>query len=254
MGLCKIAREQCHRFTLSNQRKWANGAQMISLASCWHFSGVRAGARPRRHHRHQFVGRPQRGWSGISHTAWYRLWQKTLFQTQDQSKSLPHSLWAVYPEQRKISDRVSIIRPVDKVSPNPICHPSSLWIYLFAEYRKSTRQVKGVVLYTLQLQKWREQWWLVTTVCEWGKEKLQIWSWGSLSTFKWWLYKYSCSRTTGPVFGIERGNSSLTACQKQLFSHKLLFSRRYKKAVLCQAELKDIGVLGCFDWLLNRKW
>ena len=139
------------------------------------------------------------------------------------------------------------------MSPNPICHPSSLWIYLFAEYRKSTRQVKGVVLYTLQLQKWREQWWLVTTVCEWGKEKLQIWSWGSLSTFKWWLYKYSCSRTTGPVFGIERGNSSLTACQKQLFSHKLLFSRRYNKAVLCQAELKDIGMLGCFDWLLNRK-
>ena len=97
----------------------------------------------------------------------------------------------VCPEQRKSSDRVSIIRPVDKVSPNPICHPSSLWIYLFAEYRKSTRQVKGVVLYTLQLQKWREQWWLITTVCEWGKEKLQIWSWGSLSTFKWWLYKYS---------------------------------------------------------------
>ena len=78
MGLCKITREQCHRFTLlSNQRKRANGAQMISLASCWHFSGVRAGARPRRHHRHQFVGRPQRGWSGISHTAWYRLWPKT---------------------------------------------------------------------------------------------------------------------------------------------------------------------------------
>ena len=45
----------------------------------------------------------------------------------------------------------------------------------------------------------------------------------------------------------------MTGCQKQLFSHNLLLSRRYNKAVLCQSQLKDIGRLGCFDWLLNRK-
>ena len=139
------------------------------------------------------------------------------------------------------------------MSPNPICHPSSLWIYSFAEYRKSTRQVKGVVLYTLQLQKWREQWWLITTVCEWGKEKLQIWSWVSLSTFKWWLNKYSCSRTTGPVFGIERGNSPMRACQKQLFSHNLLFSRSITRLFCVRQSWRTLecwaALIGC--WIEN---
>ena len=134
------------------------------------------------------------------------------------------------------------------MSPNLICHPSSLWIYLFAEYRKSTRQVKRVFLYTLQLQKWREQWWLATTVCEWGKEKLQIWSWGCLSTFKWWLYKDSCSRTTGPVFGIEGGNSPMTACQKQLFSHSLLLSRRITR-LFCVSQ--GWRTLECWDALIG---
>ena len=88
MGLCKITTEQCHQFALlSNQRKRANGAQMISLASCWHFSGVRAGARPRRHHRHQFVGRPPGGWSGISHTARYRPSGKRPFSKHEELNS-----------------------------------------------------------------------------------------------------------------------------------------------------------------------